>query len=280
MKEVLQKYVIIVVFSLASNLLSTQLFAEVYELGPINKKINLGVVVNSPSHVIYRSSYMNERKLGILAGQLEDMDMPMPELVIYMNKNGYSFPFYFAMEEWKLKDEYGFELLHPFHPTFRTYVDGHNPYFPKEDIDTKLVLGREARKYFKIRNDGVDGGIDTFLAILEAIMQARGPVLFHCHGGMHRTGMIAMALRYIQAGYWTEGTTFKKRGITMNAAQYEYSLYNPILFRHENLKFIEQLSQDSRFQRLKALYRQDLLDGSEQMPGTHGLPIITVADSE
>tara|TARA_B100001964_G_C13822127_1_gene417778 strand:- start:49 stop:594 length:546 start_codon:yes stop_codon:yes gene_type:complete len=171
-----------------------------------------------------------------------------------MNKTGYKFPFYFALDEYHQKNKYSFNFFHSFGEE-RTYLNGHNPYETDEDIDSKWNLGRHGRKHFKLRDDGVDGDVSDFFRVLQMVLNEENqPVLFHCHGGRHRTGMIAMAIRYIQEGPWLEGHHHSRWGMDLNPAEYEYYKFNKLLFRKENVEFIRQLNTDHNFLLLKEKY--------------------------
>ena len=225
--------------------------------GPSKKRIKFGVVLNNPTYTVYRSAALGRGGLKTVQKHLEKNDLPFPKTIIYMNKNGYKFPFYFAIEEYivEQKKSFGdFDFFHSFGKE-RTYLDGVNPYEPRDDIDSKWVLGSTARKYFELRNDGVDGGIENLKRILHLILDPeRQPVLFHCHGGRHRTGMVAMILRYLQGGWWTEGFYKRRRGIDMNPAQYEYYKYNHLMFRHSNIEFVREFVKGEEFAEFNRRY--------------------------
>jgi len=225
--------------------------------GASDREANFGVVVQNDNYTIYRSAMLGKQGLKHLSNYLEVHNMPFPKTIIYMNKQGYSFPLYFAIEEYKasLSGKYGeFEYFHPF-SEYRTYVDGQNPYEAKEDIDTDLTLGPIGKRYFHLFDDGIDGGVETVINILKLIVDTeRQPVLFHCLGGLHRTGMIGMSVRYLQGGYWVDGPKTEVQGIELNPAEYEYFKYNPLIFRPNNIKFIRKFTQDPRFLELKEKY--------------------------
>jgi hypothetical protein len=228
--------------------------------GPEVDSIKFGVVVNNDTYKIYRSSALGKSGLKDVKKHLQKNNLPLPKTVIYMNKGGYAFPFYFALDEYKAsidkksKDFWPFEFVHPFGKD-RTYIYGQNPYNSDEDIDSKSVLGSEARKYFPLGDDGVDGGVDAVKRVMDIVLDpARQPVLFHCHGGRHRTGMVAMMVRYLQGGWWTDGVYKREKGIDMNPAQYEYLEYNHLMFREENLEFVEEFQHDPYFLDLKEKY--------------------------
>lgn len=226
-------------------------------------RYNFGVVVHNQDYQIYRSGKLGKWGLKYLESHLEEEGLSAPNTIVYMNRSGYVFPTYFAIKqyEYSLSGKYGFfEFFHSF-GELRTYVDGHNPYFPEKDIDSRAILGPRGQKYFEFKDDGIDGGMDAFMAVMDLVLDpARQPVLFHCFGGMHRTGMVGMALRYIQGGYWTEGPLVDKHGFMLNPAEQEYLLYNPVFFREGNIKFIRQFRSDPRFLDLKDRYQEVLQD--------------------
>jgi hypothetical protein len=231
------------------------------EEGPDPYSIRFGVLVSNDKYQIYRSSLLGEDGLKKLDKHLIKNDLLFPNTIIYMNYAGYEFPFYFALDEYELQGYYGYELFHSF-GTPKTYLEGYDPYNPQDDIDKKNALGRKAKKLFEPKEDGLDGDVDDFFLILNMVLDPkRQPVLFHCFGGRHRTGMIAMAIRYLQGGYWLDGPKRKEKGMWLNPAQSEYYEFNHTFFREENIKFIERVSQDLRFIKLKSRYSKDLQDG-------------------
>ncbi len=249
---------------LVSALLSPSLFAsEIDDVvhGPSNADLKFGVVVKNSEYTIYRSGMLNKHKMEFLSNYLEKHNLPFPKTIIYMNSAGYIFPLHFAIDEYKmsLSGEFGnFEFFHPF-GELRTYVDGQNPYYAHKNIDTPLILGHTARRYFEYHNDGVAGGVKTVVDVLKLVLDPeRQPVLFHCLGGMHRTGMIGMLLRFIQGGYWVDGPKTEKHGMELNPAEYEYTLYNPVLFRKPNVEFVEEFRHDQRFLELQEKYQEAL----------------------
>lgn len=235
--------------------------------GPSFKKYNFGIVVKNEDYSIYRSRALGEDGIEDLRKYLIYQNLPFPKTIISMHKNGYAFPFYFALGEYEasIDPSFPFRFIHAF-GSERTYLDGYNPYYPSSNIDKKTNLGFKARKYFELEDDEIDGGIDTFFNILEhALDPENQPVLVHCHGGLHRTGMVSMAIRFIQDGFWVNGVKKEVKGMLLNPAQQEYAKYNPLLFREDNIAFIEQLSKDPRFLIIKERYH-DLLQESRSLP--------------
>ncbi len=231
--------------------------------GPSDKLIHFGVVVKNSSYTIYRSSALGKHGLKHLSKMLDEQDLPFPKTIIYMNYEGYAFPFYFAIKEYKasLSGAYGeFDFFHPF-GALRTYVDGEDPYHPTDDIDTTLNLGPIGQRYFSLQDVGISGGTDAVIDILKLVLDPeRQPVLFHCFGGLHRTGMIAMLVRFVQGGFWVDGPKTSTKGMQLNPAEYEYAKFNPILFRKKNIQFVEKFSHDPRFLDLQDQYQAALAD--------------------
>ena len=109
-----------------------------------------------------------------------------------------SFPFYSVLDKYLLQRRYKYKLYHSYGKSVRTYLDGFNPYKPTEDIDDEEKIRLRARRIFKLLDNGVDGGINSFFGVLRIVLNpSNQPVLFHCFGGRHRTGMITLAIRYL-----------------------------------------------------------------------------------
>lgn len=202
---------------------------------------NFGIVIDNATYKIYRSAELGRDGIDALA----QSGVEFPKTIIYMNWEGYSFPFYFAIEEYKESIKRGFKFYHP-HGEIRTYLDGDDPFNPTDRIDSFMRFGIFARRLFKPGNNEIVGGVDSLLRILNLILDpANQPVLFHCLGGMHRTGMVAMTLRMIQ-------------GWSMDAAEHEYRLFNPHLFRQSNVDFVAAFTADPRFQELVEKFQEPL----------------------
>lgn len=239
--------------------------------GPSDHFIKMGVVVKNKTYSIYRSAALGRIGIHHLAKVLDEQELPFPKTIVYMNHAGYKFPLYFAIEEYKagIKGKHGeFEFFHPF-GDLRTYVDGHNPYFPTDYIDSDLYLGHRGRKYFEFGDGKVAGGVKTVVDVLNLVLDSeRQPVLFHCLGGIHRTGMIAMLIRFLQGGFWVDGPKTESHGMQLNPAEYEYAKFNPIIFRKENIEFVEAFRNDPRFLALEAKYH-DALQNDEKVFFNH-----------
>lgn len=233
-----------------------------------NESINFGVVANNSTYKIYRSKRLGSKGLRRLSMHLQQNQLPFPKTIIYMNDEGYGRKGIFAIEQYELANSYGYQFLHSFDPNFRTYLDGHDPRSPSEDIDRKgNIRDPRAKKYFgTVRaNDGLDGDYTDFANILLTVLNPqKQPVLFHCYGGKHRTGMIALAIRHIQGqlSNMPPSNTSRIDGIKpINEAEVEYSKYLDswgFSARKENILFIRWFTTTDDFKKLVSLYRMHL----------------------
>lgn len=225
-----------------------------------NPFLNFGVVANDENYQIYRSAELGNDGLERIESILKSKGLPFPKTIIYMNDEGYQglFPEFsaFAVEEFKAQEKYGFKFYHPFDYNYRTYLDGVNPYEPSEDIDKKDNLNSEAKELFGvIEDEKKDGGIDSLVRILKLVLDKdKQPVLFHCHGGRHRSGIIAMLVRHLQGGKWKTGSKRFVYGHWLSPLEYEYFEYNRLLFKFENIKFVRKFVQSSAFREIQNDY--------------------------
>ncbi len=235
--------------------------------GPSDRSLRFGVVIKNQSYAIYRSAALGKSGLKHLSKMLSDENLPFPKTIISMNKLGYAFPFYYAIKEYKasLSGRYGeFEYFHTFGKG-RTYIDGQNPYYASKNIDLPINLGPIGSRYFSLGDKEIDGDMNAVMRVLSLVLNPdRQPVLFHCYGGLHRTGMIAMILRYLQGGFWVDGPKYNYHGMKLNPAQYEYAKFNPHMFRKNNIEFIEKFSKDPIFLALQKQY-QKVLSNDEKI---------------
>lgn len=208
---------------------------------------NFGILVDNNEYQIYRSEALGKPGLKYLRQHLKNIKMPFPKTIIYMNNAGYGGPFTFATEEVKLQGEYGYKFYH-MKGDINTYLDGHDPRYPRDDVD------HDGKK---------DGGLDTYYKILDIVLDKNNqPVLFHCFGGRHRTGIIALSIRYLQGGDWLKGYyrkfVFPRMLVHLNAAGLEYAHFNTALFRLGNIRFIQAESKEERFNTLRNNYQTRL----------------------
>jgi hypothetical protein len=232
------------------------------------QKINFGVVKNNGNYQLYRSKKLGEEGLKELRKHLEINNLPFPRTIIYLGNEGYKWTAKsdkFAIDEFKLQDLYGYDFFHSYGDEERTYIDELNPYFARKNIDDEKYIDNEGKDLFSIsKDDKADGGVSDFTNIMRIILNPnRNPVLFHGVNGTQRTGMIALALRYLEGGEWIFGP---KKNIKiwdveyeLNPAQFEYYKHNKKFFKKENIDFIEKyFKEDEDFNELKRNYQDEL----------------------
>ena len=221
---------------------------------------NFGLLVHNSRHTIYRSAELGKSGLEKLTGWLASEGLPFPEVIVSMNHDGYRylppFPSHYAIEEYEQAASYGYAFYHAFGYAYRTYLDGENPERPSHNIDRAIYITPAYRAVFGFHDEGKPtGGMDAFYRVLDLVLGTDKPVLFHCTGGMHRTGMVALAIRYIQGGAWLTGDYTRRH---FNAAQFEYYQHNRVLIRQANLDFVERWSHSAEFEAYRKRYQDEL----------------------
>ncbi len=264
-----------------------------------NPAINFGVLLHNPYYQISRSKGLGEKGLVSLHKHLRDWQMRFPSKIIYMNDYGYGVP---TIHQLVTRDQslakYLTEQGELLFGSFRWGV-GFNSFFSLEEqeaglgngaaaelqnISFEFLHGSNRNVFLDGRNplgvapasanfpDGSGGAVhriggrDALYQVLKEILTAEGPLLFHCKGGIHRTGMTGLMIRYLQGGIWTEvapwpgayGAAFYVGMIPVprgakykNLAQLEYLQHNQVHFREKNLEAVEQVSKEAQFRCLK-----------------------------
>ena len=256
-------------------------------------KYNFGVVVNNSRHRLYRSKALGQLGSRELFSHMKKHGLSTPNLVIFMNKQGYKQPSnqngglfgigisprvedgVFAFEEGETFSKFGvFPEVSFFHPlNSPVYLTGQDVLHDDLAFPIDDYVDQDIKKYFEsqIRTAGIGDHIlakkENFYFILKLVLETPDPVLFHCTGGRHRTGMIAMAIRHMQGGYWTkpfrQEIKVKIPNINhlvglRNLAEIEYYLHNKKFVREKNLISLRTLSRESRFKELAKKYGPSL----------------------
>lgn len=277
-----------------------------------NTDLNFGVLVNNPYFRIYRSSGLGTRGLAELENHLQGEDHPerLPSTIIYMNHYAYgdaseNLKNYFIKKykEWEGSPTFAYQAfakqqdMHPLFPRSEkqflflhpadsaeknVFLQGKNPL--QDLLEERDFTGISLKRPAKGESIRTRGGRENLYNVLEGILSGKGPVLFHCKGGIHRTGMTALMIRYLQGGEWTRpwlreseggpsaisvraktgGPTYQMVKVG-NPAEYEYFLHNPKNFRRENLQAIRELSGDLRFQCLREKFSAYLAHGENDL---------------
>jgi hypothetical protein len=235
--------------------------------------LNFGVLVNNRIFKIYRSGGLGKTGLEQLEKHLTKKRLPLPKTIIYMNRYGYGAEnrlitgvlklvkrknFYrhkFAAEQvennmFPLSGK-KYKFIHPAE-TPEIYLHGRDPYNTEKEIKIK----------YKGVTQRTRGSEESLYNITYALLKSDGPVDFHCKGGIHRTGMIGLTVRYLQGGAWTKDFPFPielpvKSGHSIimaqigNLAEYDYYLHNTHNYRPENLEAIRKFTQEDEFNCIK-----------------------------
>ncbi len=250
--------------------------------------LNFGVLVHNKYHHIYRSKALGDSGTEELFTHLLVNQLPLPTRVIFINKDGFKkkiwakIPYVthfirgtdnFAMQEHRLFNPNGrFPEVEFWHPlNLNVYLHGHNPL---EDVDSYPALSyvdREAAAEFSLSSQQqITASKQNFYTILEMILNHEGGVLFHCTGGVHRTGMVSMAIRKLQGGQWTKPFAEPIRIVSYsnlssgqviyldNLAEVEYVMHNHHNVRLENFEAVRALAEEPEFQLLYQRYHQQL----------------------
>ncbi len=255
--------------------------------------LGFGVLVNNENFHIYRSKALGESGFYRLRSHLFEHHLPLPKLVVYTNKDGYrkktivhqmqrfSHAFNnfsdFAYQEAIVFSEQGIEYRHPLNAS--VFLAGHNLLHTQDRVSWREALSEVSRFYFvdllsRLKHRPFESKQENIYNVLELILQNKD-VLFHCTGGIHRTGMVSMAIRYLQGGPWTwpfpyPVVVFSGKGLREelhNHAELEYFLHNRDRFRRDNLNAIRELAEQERFKNLVVTYR-DLLNAPEDFNST------------
>ena len=273
-----------------------------------DESMNFGVLSYNPYYKIYRSSGLGAAGLNALKAQVKKHGLEYPSTVLYMNSVGYPPA---SPDSWKDFKKLSGEKARAFYFSARaafglsgSYAVGQfaweeevlseskDPLGTVSPFPYEFVDGRKKNVYLSMHNPledplklvefpGLAAGVPTFrlgdrsslYEVLHEILTRDQAILFHCQGGLHRTGMTSLMIRYLQGGSWIDGSPlqisqkeiktpatfqFQKQIpflhgnlVINNKAEYEYFEHNPNNPKQENLTAIQTLSQDYRFQCLK-----------------------------
>lgn len=261
--------------------------------------LNFGVLIYNRYYKIYRSSGLGTRGLSALKDHLLSNKLDFPTRILYLNSVGYapSAPhswlglkrlasesskqiFYSTREKITSQSFYGAGSFATEERLISSTSEGREEYFPFEFLDgteKDIYLTGENPVNHNLTPEEFSSDHGTtllrngdrmaFYQVLEEILTHDGPLLFHCQGGIHRTGMTALMLRYLQGGKWTDRNLLDESQRTIlfnrynimpaetalisNHAELEYFLHNPINFRQSNLEAISAISEDARFKCLQ-----------------------------
>ncbi|MFK7825648.1 MAG: tyrosine-protein phosphatase [Oligoflexales bacterium] len=256
--------------------------------------LNFGAVIHNKYHKIYRSKALGERGVEELFSFMNRAKLELPSTVVFMNKEGYKRSIVgswvspithvfngiipFVYEQAKMFGKGGkFANISFFHPlNSRVFLSGQDPLNDVVSLPISTIAEPDIVNYFaeEISDNGIVNIIasrSSFFNTLELVLAGKGPVLFHCTGGLHRTGMIALSIRYLQGGIWLK--PFKnplevKTGLQgkisklSNLAEVEYYLHNTWNFRSKNLNALRNIVEAEEFKELQKRYQNTLNEPS------------------
>lgn len=155
--------------------------------------IRFGVIIYNPSYQIYRSEALGTKGLELLFELTKKFHLKAPQIILHLHRKGHR-KIAQASEvrhsDYAEQEKTGAEKSNPFAFEFLESYQGNSVYLPAHTPDD---LNRFPIYYFS----GHKQGRESFYRALEVILTASCPILFHCKGGRHRTGMMAMIVRYL-----------------------------------------------------------------------------------
>lgn len=220
-------------------------------------------------HEVMRSKILGGRSLLDLADRYDINS------VIFVNKSGFyknKKDEYLGLEEYLLKEQLGIRYFHPFGMK-SVYVDGKNPLFERSKFYPlhEYLDHYAARAIFNdeslIANRNITVKFENIMNAMRIVLNKKNqPILIHCSGGKHRTGMLVMLLRWLQGGWWINGPKASVRFLMdkvshryedqfLSPLEYEYFLYARGKERWENIEFIRSFITWPEYQE----FRQELI---------------------
>ena len=252
---------------------SFNVLAQTHNYGevPLEEKIipdfNFSRVIYNKKHKIYRSQALGAKGLDFVYKKLSSLNYQTPKVVLYIGRHGYSVRhkmkksikyLKFVEDEEQYLSNMNLLFLHPFFTNL--YISGDNP-----QLDTK-----EYNIDHFSKNQVISSSLESFISILNFVLMSQKTILFHCTGGRHRSGMISLAIRYMQGGEWTksldnplfaEDIDTKESIVCNNLAEVEYLYYSDGEPRKKNLDFIKWFVTTVFFKDFKDKFQRSLNEG-------------------
>ena len=184
--------------------------------------------------LIYRSRHLGSKGLNWLYKIFESNHLNFLQSVASIHVYGYGsgkfkhklgslimpeyFNLYYNLEEFQYCKKNQIEFLHTYHSDRNKFVyfDGEDPseipFSPHHgDIyrkaTTDIYLTPESVELFNIdlNHSPVPGDTSDFLQTLQNLIDTPWPLLIHCKGGKHKTGMIAMIFQFLYLSHINSG---------------------------------------------------------------------------
>ena len=177
------------------------------------KDYNFGVVLDG---MIYRSGKLGRAGMRQVIKILEDDDQPPPMSIASIHVMGFGGSGgTYNLEELEESQARGITFLHSYHPDpkLTVYMDGTDPskiveddphhgniydpktvakFLPDKKVREKLLIDKSMEK-----NRIILGDTQDFFQSIENMIDAPWPLLIHCKGGRHKTGMFSLVFEYL-----------------------------------------------------------------------------------
>jgi len=235
--------------------------------------------LNSPSHynfgevipgLVYRSRHLGVSGLTWLQKWLTSVQRPFIKSIASVHVYGYGggkfkhklgsliMPEYFNLtyniEEYDFAKCHDLQFLHSYSPDpqMRVYFDGEDPSdIPENDSShgniyrnstLALYLSETAINLMNINinHDPVAGDTYDFLTSLLNIIEAPWPILMHCKGGKHKTGMLAMVFSWLYKTEIEKDSYYDFENFWDSELKPSYYQFNSDP-EEKNLKFVKNL---------------------------------------
>ena len=265
------------------------------------RKYNFAVVLEN---MVYRSSLLGKKGMREVWATLKKAGVPRPKSIASIHVMGFGgVGGTYNLEELEEAEKKGITFLHSYHynKNLTVYMDGTDPskivendphhgniyiqetvnrFIPDENIQKKLKIDKSIAE-----NRYLSGDTEDFLQSLENMIDAPWPILIHCKGGRHKTGMFAMVFEYLAyksamkaeyseeisipayknrfANWWSRGHgnlwqvlfggPFHENHL-LRPAETNYAFHNLSIFRRKNIDFVRGLISG------ELLFNQSLTD--------------------
>lgn len=177
------------------------------------KDYNFGVVLDG---MIYRSGKLGKSGMRDVINALEAATLPAPKSIASIHVMGFGGPGgSYNLEELDESMARGITFLHSYHhdPGLTVYMDGTDPskiveddphhgniydpktvalFLPDKKVRERLFVDQSMEK-----NRIILGDTQDFFQSIENMIDAPWPLLIHCKGGRHKTGMFSLVFEYL-----------------------------------------------------------------------------------
>ena len=263
-------------------------------------KYNFSVVLDG---MIYRSSLLGKKGMQEMWHTLKKEGVPRPNSIASIHVMGFGgVGGTYNLEELEESKKKGLTFLHSYHYSkhLTVYMDGTDPskivendphhgnIYTQETVN-KFIPDENIQQMLKIDQSLAEGrylsgDTEDFLQSVENMIDAPWPILIHCKGGRHKTGMFAMIFEYLAykasmkaeyseevsipayknrfANWWSRGHGSFWHALfggplhenhMLRPAETNYAYHNSSVFRRKNIDFVRGLISG------ELLFNHDLL---------------------